>query len=257
MSRISLWPPLPPTCPSSTSVTKFALRFHAPRLPFLPLPYHDPTSIDCSTALLPYFYGFTPPTLGRPPPVPFRSPSSCRRHVLRVSSTCVQRRTRVILPPCINVSMRKGGGTRAGNARHREQKLNAQSNHQLNAQDCILTFSPGVALSDKRPTLRVRVIPFLREDPRRKVTVSFYFRVAPSRKIVASYVYALQRVEIYFAVPSRPSFVSRVSRAETPRFPRPRLLFVVITSVPVGKIVYVVSERLADEKNVLDESETC
>lgn len=28
-------------------------------------PYHDPTSIDCSTALLPYFYGFTP--------LPFRS----------------------------------------------------------------------------------------------------------------------------------------------------------------------------------------
>jgi len=37
--------------------------------PHQQLPYHDPTFIDCSTALLPYFYGFTPP---RPPqPLPF------------------------------------------------------------------------------------------------------------------------------------------------------------------------------------------
>lgn len=30
-----------------------------------PIPHHDPTSIDCSTALLPYFYDFTssPPSL--------------------------------------------------------------------------------------------------------------------------------------------------------------------------------------------------
>lgn len=37
------------------------------------LPYHDPTSIDCSTALLPYFYGFTP--LPHPPSVSLRPPS--------------------------------------------------------------------------------------------------------------------------------------------------------------------------------------
>lgn len=33
-------------------------KFHGGLMP--PIPHHDPASIDCSTALLPYFYDFTP-----------------------------------------------------------------------------------------------------------------------------------------------------------------------------------------------------
>lgn len=38
-------------------------KFHGGLMP--PIPHHDPASIDCSTALLPYFYDFTSP----PPPL--------------------------------------------------------------------------------------------------------------------------------------------------------------------------------------------
>ena len=38
-------------------------KFHGGLIP--PIPHHDPASIDCSTALLPYFYDFA-----SPPPSP-------------------------------------------------------------------------------------------------------------------------------------------------------------------------------------------
>lgn len=53
---------------------KFAFWFSPPYIPLHP--YHDPTSIDCSTALLPYFYGFTPPLAIHPLYFPSTSSTS-------------------------------------------------------------------------------------------------------------------------------------------------------------------------------------